>query len=130
MAYQIIDDTDTTVLPRVQTDGGGASNGLIPITLPETSASGALLIPTTGPDQRFNISGIKTGTESELKTFIDKMKKWVNDSGFLSKDNFTYVSTLDGITLSVRALSYSKNWDAGNPRLLRYTLEFAQGTFT
>ena len=93
--YTITDDTDTTILPKVQSDDSGSSNGLLPLTLPETSSEGALLIPTTGPEQKFNISGLKTGSEAELKTFIDKLKKWVNDGGKLSKANLIYESTLE-----------------------------------
>ena len=130
MAFQIIDDVDTTTLPNVQEDGGGASNGLIPITLPETDADGALLIPTTGPEQKFNISGTKTGTENELSIFIAKLKKWVNDGGKLSKANLTYVSTLDGASLSIRATNYNKRWGAGKPRILHYSLELIEGSFT
>lgn len=116
-------------MPKVQSDDSDSSNGLLPLTLPETDSDGALLIPTTGPEQKFTITGLKTGTEAELKTFIDKLKKWVNDGGKLSKANLTYVSTLDGVTLSVRATRQSKSWAAGNPRILNYSLELVQGTF-
>ena len=113
----------------MQVDGGGASNGLLAITLPETSADGALLIPTTGPEQKFNINGTKTGSENELSIFIAKLKKWVDDGGKFSKANLTYVSTLDGVSLSVRATNYTKNWGAGKLRILNYTLVLVQVSF-
>ena len=128
MVYQIIDDVDTTSLGNVSSDGSSQSNGLLPITLPESDSSEALLIPTTGPSLRFNISAIITGDVSTLRTFIAKANKWVSDGGKLSKDNVTYNSDLDGSNFSVRAISFSKNWNAGNPRILNYNLELVQGS--
>lgn len=127
--YTITDDTDTTDLGNVQTDGSDESNGLIPITLPESESSEALLIPTTGPSLRFNISGIITGDVSTLRTFIAKARKWISDGGSLSKENLTYNSDLDGSGFSVRAVSFNKNWNAGKPRILTYNLGLVQGSF-
>ena len=130
MAYIITDDTDTTDLGFVQNDGSDESNGLIPITLPESNSSQALLIPTTGPSLRFTLSVIKTGSVSELRTFIAKARKWVADGGSLAKANVTYNSDLDGSGFSVRVIRFDKSWIAGNPRVLSYNLELVQGTFT
>ncbi len=129
MVYEIIDDVDTTDLGNVQTDSGDESNGLIAITLPESASSDALLIPTTGPSSIFNISSIKTGSVSTLRTFIAKLTKWTKDSSSLGKPNLTYNSDLDGTGISVRATRYSKNWEAGNPQILRYSIELIKGTF-
>lgn len=129
MVYQITDDTDTTSLGDVQTDGSDESNGLIPITLPESESSEALLIPTTGPSLRFNISGIITGSVSTLRTFIAKARKWVSDGGSIGKANVTYNSDLDGTGFSVRIVSFNKSWSAGKPRILNYTLGLVQGSF-
>lgn len=129
MAYTITDNTDTTDLGRVQTDGSDEGNGLVPITLPESSSDDALLIPTTGPSLRFSLSAIKTGSVSTLRTFIAKARKWVEDGGSLGKDNLTYNSDLDGSGFSVRAVRFNKSWLAGNPRILSYTLELVQGSF-
>lgn len=113
----------------MQSDTSDSSNGLIPITLPGSDTAGALLIPTTGASRVFSISGLKTGTEAEITTFIAKLQKWVNDGGDFNVNNLVYVSTLDGTTLSVRALKYNKSWVAGNPRILNYNLELSEGTF-
>ena len=129
MAYEIVDDTDTTSLGDVQSDGSDESNGLIPITLPESDSSEALLIPTTGPSLRFNISAIITGEVATLRTFIAKARKWVEDGGSLGKDNITYNSDLDGSGFSVRAVSFNKSWSAGKPRILNYNLGLVQGSF-
>lgn len=129
MAYTITDDTDQTDLGSVQSDGSDETNGLIPITLPESTSSEALLIPTTGPSLRFNISAIKTGSVATLRTFIAKCRKWIEDGGSLGKANITYNSDLDGSGFSVRAVSFNKNWSAGNPRILNYTLGLIQGAF-
>ena len=129
MAYTITDDTDTTDLGNVQNDDSDEGNGLLPITLPESSSSDALLIPTTGPSLRFNLSAIKTGSVSTLRTFIAKARKWVEDGGSLAKDNLTYNSDLDGTGFSVRAVRFNKSWVAGNPQILNYTLELQQGSF-
>lgn len=128
MAYTIIDDTDTTDLGKVQTDGGVGSNGLFPITLPESNASNALLIPTTGAEQKYTLNAQFTGSVSEIATFITKLKKWKDDGGKLSKANLIYISPLDG-TVSIRVTGYSKNWSAGNPRILNYTIEMVEGLF-
>lgn len=130
MAYTITDDTDTTDLGRTQTDASDESNGLVPITLPEDDSAGALLIPTTGPSLRISLNMIKTGSVATLQTFITKARKWVEDGGSLAKANLTYSSDLDTTSLSVRATRFSKSWVAGNPRILSYTLELVQGTFT
>lgn len=130
MAYTITDDTDTTDLGNVQTDGSNSSNGLLPITLPDSGSDTALLIPTTGPEQRFTLSSIKTGSTATLTTFIAKLQKWIDDGGKLSKSNLTYNSELDGSSLSVRAIGYAKSWVAGKPRVLNYSLELVRGTFT
>ena len=130
MAYTITDDTDTTDLGRVQNDNSDETNGLIPITLPESDASEALLIPTTGPSARWNLNSTITGDVSTLRTFIAKARKWVGDGGKLSKANLTYNSDLDGTGFSVRATGFTKGWRAGNPRILNYTLTLVQGTFT
>lgn len=129
MVYTIQDDTDTTTLPKIQSDGSSGSNGLIPLTLPESDPDEALLIPTTGASESFAISGIKTGNEAALTTFIAKLKKWVADGAKLSKANLTYVSTLDGTTLSVRAINWSKSWIAGKPNKMPYTLDLVRGSF-
>ena len=130
MAYTIQDDTDLTDLGSVQTDGSEEGNGLIPITLPESGSDEALLIPTTGPSLRFSLNAIKTGSVGTLQTFIAKARKWVEDGGSLAKANITYNSDLDGSGFSVRAIRFNKNWNAGNPRILSYTLELIQGSFT
>ena len=129
MAYTVTDSVDTTDLGHVQSDGSDESNGLIPITLPESGSDDALLIPTTGPSLRFNISAIKTGDVSTLRTFIAKARKWIEDGGSLGKENLTYNSDLDGSSFSVRATRFNKNWTAGNPRILSYNLELVQGSF-
>jgi len=129
MVYTIQDDTDTTTLPNIQSDGANPSSGLAPIALPETDASGALLIPTTGPVNRLIVSGMATGSLATLQTFIAKMNKWVADGGKLSKANVTYVTTLNG-TFSVRVLSGNWNWIKGNPNALVYNLAMIEGTFT
>ncbi len=129
MVYTITDDTDTTTLPNIQSDGSSGTNGLIPLTLPESDPDTALLIPTTGASESFSITGVKTGNEAALTTFIAKMKKWVADGAKLSKANLTYVSTLDGTTLSVRAINWNKSWNAGNPNTMPYTLELVRGEF-
>jgi hypothetical protein len=116
-------------LPNIQSDGSNGDNGLTPITLPEGDPDSALLIPITGASESFSISGIKSGTEGELSTFINKLKKWVADGGKLTKSNLTYVSTLDGTTLSVRATNWSKNWNAGDPNKLNYSLTLVRGTY-
>ena len=125
----ITDDTDTTDLGNVQNDNSDESNGLIPITLPESESSEALLIPTTGPSMRWTLSAIKTGDISTFRTFIAKVRKWIADGSSLSKDNLTYNSDLDGTGFSVRATDWSKRWVAGNPRILNYTLTLVQGSF-
>ena len=129
MAYIITDDVDQTDLGSVQTDSSDETNGLIPITLPESASDEALLIPTTGPSLRLNIGATKTGSIATLQTFIAKARKWVADGGSLGKDNLTYSSDLDTTSLSVRAVGFSKNWIGGNPRILRYTLQLVQGSF-
>lgn len=129
MVYSIQDDVDTTTLPNIQSDGSSGSNGLVPLTLPESDPSTALLIPTTGASESFTISGIKTGNEAALSTFIAKIKKWVADGAKLSKSNLTYVSTLDGTSLSVRAINWSKDWAAGKPNKMPYTIDLVRGTF-
>ncbi len=129
MSYTITDDTDTTDLGNTQTDSSDNGNGLIPITLPASGSSDALLIPTTGPSLRFSLSMIKTGDISTLRTFIDKANKWVQDGGNSLKANLTYNSDLDGTGFSVRAVRFSKTWNAGNPRILSYNLELVQGSF-
>lgn len=128
MVYQITDDTDTTDLGKVQSDGADGSNGLVPITLPEQSAAEALLIPTTGPSEGFKISAIFTGTEGEITTFIAKLRKWVFDGSSLSKSNITYTSPLHG-SVSVRAINWSEDWRAGDPNKIAYTLTLQKGTF-
>lgn len=130
MAYTIQDDQDTTDLGHTQSDGSDESNGLIPITLPESGSDEALLIPTTGPSLKFNLSMIKTGDVSTLRTFIAKARKWIEDGGSLGKANLTYNSDLDGSGFSVRATRFNKNWTAGNPRILSYNLELVQGSFS
>jgi hypothetical protein len=127
--YTITDDTDTTDLGDVQTDGSDESNGLIPITLPESDSSEALLIPTTGPSMRWSLRSIITGDISTLRTFIAKARKWVSDGGSLGKANLTYNSDLDGTGFSIRVTGFNKNWNAGNPRILNYNLELVQGSF-
>lgn len=127
--YTITDDTDTTDIGRVQTDGSDGSNGLFPLTLPEQSASEALLIPTTGPSEGFQIEAIFIGTENELVTFIAKLRKWVTDGSSLSKSNITYTSGLEGAH-SVRAINWSKRWIRGDPNKMSYTLTLVKGTFT
>ena len=126
--YTITDDTDTTNLGKIQTDGSDGSNGLIPITLPESNASEALLIPTTGPSENFRIDGIFSGNEAALTTFIAKLRKWVADGSKLSKANITYTSPLDG-AVSVRAINWSKRWIKGDPNKITYTLTLSLGTF-
>jgi hypothetical protein len=130
MAYTITDDADTTDLGSIQTDGSDENNGLIPITLPESNSEDALLIPTTGPQLYFKISGIKTGNISTLQAFISKLSKWVSDGGKLSKSNIIYNSELDGTGLSVRAVRYSKSWVSGDPNKLGYTLDLVRGSFS
>ena len=126
--YTIQDDTDTTNLGKIQSDGSEASNGLVPFTLPEQSSSDALLIPTTGPSESFRLSGIFSGTEGQLTTFIAKLRKWTLDGSSLSKSNITYVSPLDG-SISVRATNWSKSWIKGDPNKIAYTLTLQKGTF-
>ena len=126
--YTIQDDTNTTNLGRIQTDGSDGSNGLVPITLPEQDASGALLIPTTGPSESFRLDGIFSGSEGEITTFIAKLRKWVADGSKLSKANITYTSPLDG-AVSVRAINWSKRWIKGDPNKIGYTLALSLGTF-
>ena len=130
MGYTIQDDTDLTDLGFVQTDSSDESNGLVPITLPEQGSEEALLIPTTGPSQIFTLNVIKTGSVSELRTFIAKVRKWVSDGSTFGKANLIYNSDLDGDGFSVRATRFSKRWLAGNPKILNYELDLAQGTFT
>ena len=120
---------DLTDLGNIQTDGSTESNGLIPITLPESESSEALLIPTTGPSMRWSLNSIITGDVSTLRTFIAKARKWVSDGGSLAKANVTYNSDLDGSSFSVRVTGFNKNWNAGNPRILTYTLDLVQGSF-
>ena len=129
MAYTITDDTDTTDLGFVQNDATAEGNGLIPITLPESGSDDALLIPTTGPSLRFTLSVIKPGSVSELRAFITKARKWVQDGGSLSKANVIYNGDLDGSGFSVRVTRFDKSWIAGNPRILNYNLELVQGSF-
>lgn len=129
MVYEIIDDVDTTDLGFTQTDGSDEGNGLIAITLPESGSDEALLIPTTGPSLRFNLSMIKTGSIATFQTFIAKARKWVKDGGSLGKDNLTYNSDLDGSGFSVRATRFNKSWLAGKPRILNYNLDLVQGSF-
>ena len=118
-----------TDLGKVQNDTSDESNGLIPITLPESGSDEALLIPTTGSSLSFDLSSKITGDVSTLRTFITKARKWVSDGGKLSKDNITYNSDLDGSGFSVRATRFNKNWVAAKPRILNYTLTFVQGSF-
>ena len=120
---------DLTDLGNIQTDGSTESNGLIPITLPESESSEALLIPTTGPSMRWSLNSIITGDVSTLRTFIAKARKWVSDGRSLAKANVTYNSDLDGSSISVRALNFDKSWVAGNPRILKYNLELVRGIF-
>ncbi len=129
MAYTIQDDTDTTDLGFTQTDGSDEGNGLTPITLPESTSAGALLVPTTGPSLRISLNMVKTGNISTLQTFILKARKWIADGGSLAKANLTYSSDLDTTILSVRAVRFNKSWVAGKPRILNYTLDLLQGTF-
>lgn len=129
MGYTITDDIDTTDLGRVQNDGSDESNGLVPITLPESNSEDALLIPTTGPSAQWTLRAIKTGDISTFRTFITKVRKWVKDGSSLAKDNLIYNSDLDGSGFSVRATRWNKNWVAGNPRILNYSLTLVQGTF-
>ena len=130
MSYSITDSVDTTDLGNIQSDGNDESNGLIPITLPESESSEALLIPTTGPNNVWNLSAIKTGDVSTLRTFIAKLRKWVKDGSSLAKDNLVYNSDLDGTGFSVRATRFNKSWVAGNPRILNYNLTLVQGIFS
>jgi len=129
MAYTILDDTDTTNLGSVQSESSSKGGTATQIPLPDTDSSGALLIPLFGPIRKFNPTLIKTGTVGELQTFIAKLDKWVLDGNSLSKANITYNSDLEAATVSGRVLSYRKQWDAGNPTILRYTLEIVEGTF-
>lgn len=130
MAYTLQDDTDLTDLGSVQNDNSDESNGLVPITLPEQSSSGALLIPTTGPSASWTLSSTITGDISTLRTFIAKARKWVQDGSSFAKDNLVYNSDLDGTGFSVRATRFNKRWEKGNPRILNYSLTLQQGTFT
>ncbi len=129
MVYTIQDDVDTTTLPNIQSDKLKSSNGLTPIPLPDSDASEAILIPILGPLTNLTVNGIATGSVSTLQTFITKMKKWIADGGKISKDNVTYVTTLNG-TFSVRVVNGDWSWDKGNPNILPYFLEMVQGTFT
>ena len=129
MAYTITDDIDTTDLGRVQNDNSDETNGLLPITLPESESSEALLIPTTGPAMKWDLRSIKSGDVSTLRTFIAKARKWVKDGSSLGKDNLTYNSDLDGSGFSIRVTNFNKSWVAGNPRILNYSLTLVQGKF-
>lgn len=128
-AYTIQDDVDTVNLGRVQSDSSSKSGTTTQLPLPETDSSGALLIPLLGPIRKFNPTLKKTGTLSELKTFIAKLDKWVLDGHSLSKANITYNSDLENATVSGRVMNYQKTWNAGKPTILNYSIEIVEGIF-
>lgn len=125
MAYTL----DGTDLGRVNEDAGDSSAGLTPIALPDQDAADTFLVPTTGPVTKFNISGVKSGSLSDLQTFAGKLQEWSAKGGKLSESNLTYVSTLNG-TFSVRVLRVNWKWVGGSPNMISYTMELIQGTFT
>ena len=116
-------------LGNVQTENLRKSAGVTQIALPDSDSSDAILIPTTGPTTKISISGVYTGTLSELRTFADYLDDWITKGGKISEDNLTFIGDLNSGPFSIRVIDGNWKWDAGNPNKIDYSLELVEGTF-
>lgn len=118
-------------LGNIQSEVVNQSAGVVQIALPDSESSATLLIPTTGPTLKVQLNGIYTGDLSSLQTWVAILQDWISKGGQLSEPNITLITSLNFPSpgISVRVIDGSWNWDAGNPKILRYNLTLLQGTF-
>lgn len=82
-----------------------------------------LVQPNGGATRRIIITGVVSGTESELRTFDNTMYDLVGDN-----QAYTYSSAFPGRDLNVIVKSYDSTRSAGVTRLSEYNLELFEGT--
>ena len=105
------------------------SAGVTQVALPDSSSSEAILIPTTGPTTKINLSGTYVGNLSILQDFIANLNDWITSGGDVSKQNLEFIGDLNPGPFSVRVIDGDWKWVAGNPNELTWSLTIVEGQF-
>lgn len=115
-----------TDLGAIQMERQVKDTGLTEMPIPASDSADAFLLDLFGVIRRITIRGIKTGTTSQVETFIEAIETITNGSQSASAFVSSLIASPSSINVFVR--NFAWEYVPGAVGKVAYTLELTQGS--
>ena len=120
-------------LGEIQTDSAIKDSGLMNIPLPLSDSSSLESLDILGATKSMTIGGLYIGQIADLRLFLSNMEGFITGQQNVGGSGTGYSifhSYLEGKNMFVKIVSFDRNWIAGNPLVLEYTLRMIEVSTT
>ena len=111
-------------LGTVKRESSTKASTLISEPMPYSDSDETLLMDLMGVTRTITVEGVKTGTLSELRTFINNIENLQNGS----QSGMTFVSSWTGSSKTVLIQEFSHTKMEADENKIEYTLVLMEGT--
>lgn len=111
-------------LGEVKSESSTKSSGIFNTALPFSDSETALIMDLLGTSRTISIEGIKTGTVSQLRTFVTNLEALQNGQ----QSGMTFVSSWTNADKTVLIQDFTHTKVEGDESRVTYTLTLIEGT--
>ena len=108
----------------VTSESSTKSSNLLNFPLPYSDSSASLIMDLMGTSRIISITGVKTGTTAQLRTFITDIEGLQHGN----QASLTFVSSWTNVNKNVLIQDFSHTKDKGDESKVNYTLTLLEGT--